>query len=244
MTESNLLDAAKAFTRAAVAELEGPDDDIMPHFLWSGPHGLGLMPLYMMTDDDAKDRIAAAMTASLVVGRATEAMFVSTAWVVAVDRGSVDDLEYQRLKRGYVKQRPVDHPDRVEMVALMETTHDGTRMTHAVLTRYPDKPPTLSEWETGEWSQLDSGRFGRATGLGLQFVRNMPPELIDIIEEGWAAGEQEDLIARFMKVQHDLTGRPAPAGVTVEDAVRDRAQNGEESTPGQVIEGLFGTKDK
>jgi hypothetical protein len=237
MTKS-LLDAAKAHVRKAFADLEGPDDDIMPHFLWLGPHGLGLMPLYMMSDDAAKDEIAAAMTASLAVSRATEAMLVSSSWVVAVDPATVDDkLELQRMKHGFPKQRPSEHPDRMEMVALVHSTRAGSRMTHALLTRYPDKPPTLGEWETGELSKLEAGRFDRAAALGLRFVREMPPEMIDIIEEGWADGQQEDLITRFMKVQRDITGRPSTASVTVEPIV-------EEPEPGQVIEGLFGTQPK
>jgi hypothetical protein len=240
VTESKLLDTAKAHVVDALADLEGPDDDIMPHFLWLGPYGMGLMPLYMMTDDDSKDQIASAMTASLVVGRATEAVFVSTSWAVVVDRDSIDDLELQRLKHGEVKQRPSEHPDRVEIVMLMHSTGEGTAMIHANVTRYPDKPPTLGDWEGGELAERASGRFGKAVSLGLRFVREMPTDLIEIIDDGWQAGEQQDLIARFMKVQHNLTGRPAPTIATI--AVQE--MHDDEPTPGQVIEGLFGTNDE
>ena len=83
--DSALLDHAKNHARQAVAELKFPDDDILPVLIFHGPHGGNLMPL-PFHDDDAKDFYAGAMTATLVVARATEAVFLSTVWMVLATR--------------------------------------------------------------------------------------------------------------------------------------------------------------
>lgn len=235
MTERKLLDSAKAHVIAELAELEGPDDDIMPHFLWLGRYGIGFMPL-QMPDDAAKDQIAEAMVASLIVGRATEAVFVSTAWVAAYRR----DDPTVNARAGTAEVRPSEHPDREEIIMLMYHTRREALLISAPVTRHPDKPPTLGDWETHEQShpkfRQPGGRFGDAIRMGLHGSAEMPPEMAELIDEGWALGEQQDMIDRFIKVHHSMT-RPgtAPPTVELEPIVDD-------PPPGQVIEGLFGTR--
>jgi hypothetical protein len=49
------------------------------------------------------------------------------------------------------------------------------------------------------WLTL-GGRFGDAIHIGMDLAANMPPELIEIIDEGWELGKQQELIERFHKV--------------------------------------------
>jgi hypothetical protein len=203
---SQLLESAKEHARDAVAALTEPDADIMGHFLWVGPHGLGLMPLYMMTDDDAKDGIAQAMTASLVVGLADEAVHLTSSWLAMVDPADPT----VNVKRGTTTVQIADRPDRREVVTLMHCTREQITLWSAPMIRYPDRPPTMGAWETiGEPLKPEDvrGRFGAAINRGLAMVPLMPPAMVAMINEGWAAGEQQELIQSFMNVQHDVMAK-------------------------------------
>jgi hypothetical protein len=96
------------------------------------------------------------------------------------------------------------------------TGEDG--IVSAPITRYPDKPPTLGEWdglpfEPGRERRNPAfgGRFGDAMHLGLDFAKSMPQELIEIIDDGWKEGQQDDLMRRFMNVYGSIRGVP-PSG--------------------------------
>jgi hypothetical protein len=49
------------------------------------------------------------------------------------------------------------------------------------------------------WLTL-GGRFGDAIHIVMDLAANMPPELIEIIDEGRELGKQQELIERFRKV--------------------------------------------
>jgi hypothetical protein len=104
---------------------------------------------------------------------------------------------------------PSRHPDRVEQVNLMCAGRDRQMLVYAPITRYPDKPPTLGDWindqddpDLGSGPAKIGGRFGDAMNLGLQIAREMPPEMVEIIEEGWETSPEavQDLIERFVNV--------------------------------------------
>jgi hypothetical protein len=203
----DLLKHAQKITAKNVAELEGPEDDIMPTFLWLGPHGMGLMPLVPMTDWRQKDRLAAGMMAALCVSQATEAVFVSTSWMVKSDRPpdmTAGKTDADSLLGGLM---PSEHPDRVEViVAIYQGKGDRSYFASAEVIRYPDKPPDLREWDTKMSDAKVGGRFAEAIMNGLSMVESMPQEMVDIIESGWREGEQQDLMRRFLKVYGDMTG--------------------------------------
>lgn len=198
----DLFKHAMDTARKSVNELTEPDDDIMPVLLYVGPHGLGLMPLLNMKDDQAKDQLAAAMLAALLVGVATEAAMVTTSWVV----------EMEPKDGKYHGPMPSQHPDRREAVMVMHVAgEDDFSMGQAILTRWSDRPPYLGEWKT--WTEDDmkiGGRFGDAIYNGLAMVRIAPKELVEIIEAAWEDGTQEDLMHRFLKVHKQMTGIGLP----------------------------------
>jgi hypothetical protein len=125
---------------------------------------------------------------------------------------------------------------------LMYHSRREVLMVSAPVTRYPDKAPTLGEWETHPQShpkfRTPSGRFGNAVNWGLHMAAEMPAEMAAMIDAGWAAGQQQDLIEWFMKVQHSFIHPGAPP---MRFEVEVERINDEEPSPGQVIEGLFGT---
>jgi hypothetical protein len=205
--EPDLLAHAQRVAAESVTELEDPDDDILPVFIWFGPHGVGLMPLVPMTDGRSKDQLAAAMTAALVVGRATQAVFSATSWVVEATRNP-DETGFDPADP-LTRLMPSEHPDRKECLTIMHHKVDGGAViSQAILTRYPDRIPTLGEWRTTDQgdAKIGGGRFGEAINAGLEMARGMPQEMADIIEAGWAAGEQEELLQSFLNAYGQVTG--------------------------------------
>jgi hypothetical protein len=208
----DLVEHAKTHSRECVEGLTDPDEDIMPVLLWWGPHGPGLMPMGdLMKGDVHKDRLAKWITATLAVSQATECVTVTTGYMAKVDR---DDPDVD-VSRGTVTKPVRERPEAVEAVVLMCSDRRGQGgIVHAELTRYPDKPPTLGDWNDQrlEVGPKVGGRFGDAMNLGLQIAREMPPELVEIIEDGWKIGPEavQDLIERFVNVatgfNRDLTG--------------------------------------
>jgi hypothetical protein len=197
----DLLKHGKEHARESLEGLEDPEEDILPVLLTTGPYGMSVMPLLGMGDDDQKDALAQMMTTLLAVSRATQAVLITTGWMVAAKSAEGD--------KHLLDVMPSQHPDRVETITAMYMT-DGSKpetMAHAVITRHKDKPPKLGPW-TNNLAGLDAddkpvsigGRFGDAVHMGFNFVAGMPPQLVELIDAGWAANEQEDLIKRFHNV--------------------------------------------
>lgn len=200
-----ILKHAMDHARSCAADLTEPEEDILPVLLWVGPYGMGIMPLLEMGDDDAKDAIAAMMTTVIATGRAAQAVLITTSWMVSAPRDE-DGKPKKSAMDAMGGVMPSQHPDRIEAVTAMYASLAGTdSMSHAVLTRYPDKPPTMGEWEGIDepMSAKIGGRFGDAIHMGMDLATQMPPEMIEILDAGWKQGEQNDLIERFHKV---LTG--------------------------------------
>lgn len=204
MTEPNMLEHAQKVAVKNVAELDGPDDDILPAFLWWGPHGMGMMPCVPMANARDKDRIAAAMTAAIAIGRAEQAVFVATSWVVHAktppDESGID-------MDNPLGVMPSEHPDRQECISIMHQTKHTMSMSQAVLTRYPDRLPDVGEWETFTTPDTKvGGRFGEAINHGFLMVESMPPGMVALIEEAWENGRQQQLMQSLLSAQGNITG--------------------------------------
>lgn len=192
--EFDLLEHGLTHARECLEALTKPNDDILPVLMWLGPYGMGVMPLLDMTDEKHKDDLAEMMTTSLACSRATEAVMITTSWMVkAVDPGGDGAL---------LNCMPSEHPDRVEAITAMYVTHESNKdaMASAPVIRAPRTKPQLGEWSRDMADMRVGGRFGDAIHMGMDFAANMPDELIAILDEGWRDGEQEDLIKRFHKV--------------------------------------------
>lgn len=196
MSDFDLLEHAQLHARECLEGLEDPDDDVMPVMLWLGPYGMGIMPMLDMSDQEAKDRLVGKMVTALAVGRATEVVTITTSWMVSVETTP-------ELRKGILDVMPSEHPDRVENVVITHVDEESDGMTSAVITRFSDKPPTLGDWTCMDFGREPvrmGGRFGDAMHLGLDLVKSMPPELVEIIDDGWALGRQDELITRFHNV--------------------------------------------
>jgi hypothetical protein len=198
--EFDLLAHGLSHARESLEGLEDPEEDIMPVLLFTGPYGMGVMPLLDMEDDAAKDALAEMMTTTLACSRADQALMITCSWMVHATKPKGD--------KSLLDVMPSEHPDRVEVITAMYMTagEKTESITSAVIIRHPDKPPELGPWDTTIAGKGDDdsfkigGRFGDAIHMGFNFVEGMPPPLIEILDEGWAAGEQEQLIERFHKV--------------------------------------------
>ncbi len=194
MSDFNLLEHAQKLARKSAEDLDGPDNDILPVMLWVGPHGMGMLPLTLMADAKEKNTLAGWMVAALAVSRATEVTMTTTAWMVLGDDEHIlDDVT------------PSEHPDRVEIISLVHSDWEHNTLWSAPIARYPDKNPTLGEWSSFP-SDVLSGRFGTAMRRGLQCAKEMPEEMVEMVEEGWEAGRQQELVARFEKVYSTMFG--------------------------------------
>jgi hypothetical protein len=213
--EEDLLEYAKRNAVEDVSKLDNPEDDILPVFLWMGPYGGGLMPCIPMRSNQDKARIAACMTASLVVARATECVFTSTSWMVEMERGP--DETGPDVADPLAGMMPSEHPDRVEVITIMYFGKNHTALAQAKLTRHQDRLPDVGPWN--QWSAeviKVGGRFGEAVDRGLRMVEEMPEQMVEILDEAWAAGEQEQMITRFLKVAGQFVPGARTAGVSVQ----------------------------
>ena len=204
----DLIEHAQRVSRKAVEDLTEPQEDILPVMVCSGPHGISVMLLSEMGGDDAsKDQLALWMTATLVVTRAAAAVTVTTAWMTKM---SLDDPDVDLLA-GTIKEPVSERSDRVEGVALVCCSRDTEVLITAPLTRHEDRPPTLGDWiRLGDGNGMTGGRFGEAMYRGLKMAEEMPAEMVDLIEDGWAEGNPQDLIQRFVNVAREVSGSGHP----------------------------------
>lgn len=214
--QEDLLEYAKRHAVEDVSDLDDPEDDIMPVFLWMGPYGGGLMPCFPMANSEDKDRIAACMTASLVVARATECVFTSTSWMVEMQREPDETGPDMADPLGGLIP-PSEHPDRVEAITIMHVGKDRSALARAKLTRHQDRLPDVGPWIgwSGEGAKI-GGRFGEAIDHGLRMVQEMPQEMVEILDEAWADGEQEQMITRFLLAAGQFVPGASTAGVSVQ----------------------------
>lgn len=191
----DLLDVARGLAGKSCQDLKTPDDDIMPVMLWQGPYGGGMMPMIPMSNEDDKDRLAEMIVTVLAVSRADSAVTITTSWTVeALGTPDSDPLETLGCM-------PSEHPDRTERITIVCVQRNaGDSISSARLTRHPDRGPDLAQWDTVLQHLEVDGRFGSAMHLGLELAEKMPPDLVEIIDEGWREGQGQDMIRRFHRV--------------------------------------------
>lgn len=186
---TSLVTATKEHVAGVVAGWDNPRDDITPQLVFRDRDGgIGVMMLLIDMDSEVeKDYVADMMTATLACSGASEACFLSSAWVSGK----------QKLDKPMVMPR--DDPDRIEAAIMVHHSPDGEAMHQAVIHRTDDKPPTLAEWVMLVGDRRLGGRFANAVHRGLQIGSELPPEMVGFIKSKEAAGEQEDVVKIFMR---------------------------------------------
>lgn len=190
MTEEpfDFLVHAKASARDALNTLDTPDEDIIPVLLTHGKRGLGITAL-MMPDDEAKEKIAQMMIASIAFAEATEVIFICTAWM-----GPPNALDVP----------PSQHPDRMERVILVhQQSTDKCDLYAAPVIRHDNRPPDLGQWE--EMGGAMGGRFGDAIESGMKLAKSVSdvPGLAKSINESWDKGTVAQDMELFIKVLNE-----------------------------------------
>jgi hypothetical protein len=185
-----LINRAREHIGSLMADLEG-DDDFMPFMLITGPKEDVYVGVVMPKWGSPRDDIADVMMALLAMHRATEAVFASSAWMLSV---SSEEERKQWGNRSFE-----EHPDRKEGVFMVYAGPAGDQFHAAPIIR-ENNTVTLGDWTGGEYDGEHpmAGRFGKAMHRGLQLVRDMPAEMVEMIEAAVAAGDEEAVMAPMM----------------------------------------------
>lgn len=186
----------KQFVTDLVGHLD-PGDDITPMVLAADENGEMISMLAHVPFEDArfKDELALAMIATLAVTEAVEAAFISCAWTVMreTEPGPDDPL-------------PADCPDRKEVVIAVHHTRDGVTGYQAVLTRHPDRAPTMGAWE--EWAGArQGGRFGDAMSMGLKMAAALPDDLKETFAAARADGCEDAAVRGVIRAIKTMQAR-------------------------------------
>ena len=194
---TDLIDIARQHVESLVADLEG-EADFMPFMTYlgtaRGEPTSGYVGLPM--PDDAHDDIADVMMAVLAIYRATEAVFSTVSWQVAMSRDEIKDP----------KVMPSEHPDRVEAVFMLHVSPDGDSFYNAKVIR-ADGRVTLEDWDVGPQVERADGRFANAIHNGILMGAALPPEMIKFIDAR-IEDEPESLIQPFMRAMNRLRKGP------------------------------------
>ena len=189
MTTPELVTQAKVAARNAVDSLTGPDDDIIPVVISNGRRGVDIMGVVMPADDSEKDALADTITARIAIAQATEAAMVTTAYISTLN--------------------PHTHEisGRQETVVLFYCNQNTQRAGTAKLTRHDNRPPDMSIWEEfGEGATL-GGRFAQCLTSGLAFANAVDSNMQEVLDEGWDAGREDDLVKMFLAAKATLESR-------------------------------------
>lgn len=148
--------AYTAATDMARRRFTSPDDDWAPMLFFRTPAGVMHVVAVPMIEGH-KDDIAAAIAVMLKMNKATEAVLLTSAWMVARPAGTtgVEDL------------RPSQQPDRREVLVLSGVDQAVAVTQAAFIQRHPDQPPTLGELDDMAEGPGIAGRFIDALRLGI-----------------------------------------------------------------------------
>lgn len=186
MTGFDLVSSAKTAARDNVNNLERPDDDLLPVILGYGKRrGLTVMAAPMGGPDD-KDRLAEQITARLAVWQATEACMVCTAYMSLLDPATGEPQ------------------DRTENIVLAYWgPGEKQEFWSARLTRYEDRPPDMSTWETLGTGNM-GGRFAQALCDGLFYAGLVDDDIQQLLDAGFAEDRVEELVQAFISARSKL----------------------------------------
>jgi len=184
MTE--LVTAAKTAARDALNDLETPEADIPPLLVAKTPKGYLSVQLEMPQELDERDMVADYMMALIACSRATEAVFICTAWIATA---TFDDM-----------RRPSQREDKDEVLVLAYDNGDTTSLWMAGLTRHENRPPDMGLWKQDGDSAV-GGRFAEALSLGLKLAETVAeiPGLQDQLDEAATPEEISSLAVILVK---------------------------------------------
>jgi hypothetical protein len=167
---TDLVTAAKTAARDALNDLEAPQADIPPLLVAKTPKGYLSVQLEMPQEPDQRDMVADYMMALIACSRATEAVFICTAWMATA---TLADM-----------RRPSEREDKNEVLVLAHDNGDTTSLWMAGLTRHENRPPDMGLWKHDEESTM-GGRFAEALSLGLKLSETVAqiPGLQDQLDE-------------------------------------------------------------
>lgn len=163
----SLIQMAKGSVESSFNDYTEPDADIMPELVWrSKDNQLGVMVFAIPLDSDEDKALHAdMMTCHLIMQQALEVSYCIT--ILAVTGGNF--AEWEAAGRPNLE----NFPGRTESVLLLHYTRDGETTWRADIIRYPEKPPTLGEWQDMGGGVL-SGRFSSALLMGLKLGAKIP----------------------------------------------------------------------
>ena len=133
-----------------------PEDDWVPMLFFRTPTGVMHVVAVPMIEG-RKDDIAAAITVMLQMNKATEAVLLTSAWMVAHPAGTT----------GADELRPSQHPDRREVLVLCGVDQATAITRTAVIHRHDDRPPTLGDLDDLAEGPGIAGRFIDALRMGV-----------------------------------------------------------------------------
>lgn len=128
-----------------------PDDDWSAVCFLFNDKGVNIAGI----DMSEKDAVPAMLTMLARKTKAIAGAMITSIWHTPVDASN----PLHEIEIGLINELGVrNHPDRKEAVQLELFDGKDTEIWFAPINRFPDKPPTLGEWEKQELAN-GSGRF-------------------------------------------------------------------------------------
>jgi len=142
--------AAQQMVEKVGESFERPDDDWMPVLIATDREGqIGVYGFADFVGDAGKDQQVQVIRQIIEQMGITQLALVQSAWAVTVE---AKDFHPEVG----LEQRPSEHPERFEMVALSVMDKDKTIFYEAKIKRDDLKPPTLEPWTRAKDA---TGRF-------------------------------------------------------------------------------------
>lgn len=189
MTTTSLIEIAKGGLEENLKDFD-PDEDMLPILMHSGEDGqaeiVGLVG--GLESPSTKNSLAATIAATLVVARATQAVFGAMSWVVDTKSTSKEDFPTGSL---------ADHPDRREVVTMIHVTSDGDSLYSSDVFRTPGEHPRIGEWSRIDITGQGGGRFVDALRVGIGLAKTTPDNVREAID-GVDRSKAVELLAQAM----------------------------------------------
>lgn len=130
-----------------------PDGDWAPMLFFRNDKRVEIAPVEM----EDKDKTALAIQIKLKIAQATEAVLVTSSWMVKREE---KDIDWETL-------RPSEQPDRQEVLVFTHVTQDNAELLMASIERHPDAHPGLGPLSEHHEGLALSGRFADALRRGI-----------------------------------------------------------------------------
>jgi hypothetical protein len=170
MTETDIVQMSKDLVASQMEELAGDEDPTPFQVIKDSNNTLSIALVHIPEGPQARDKMADFLTAACCVHRATEATFLSAAWSSMYS--NVADVG---------KVMPSQRPNRVEVVTLVHVKQQKVE-THTAAILRVDGKVRLSPW-LFDSDFSDSGRIPSALLLGIALGEEMPPDMIEVLDD-------------------------------------------------------------